>query len=824
MAFAVVRRGRDAAGPRVVEDDRGVHRMEELKQWFSRGVRRARGQRLGLGYIIQRIRRMHPVRQGLSLALLVGLLAMPVLAAASAYQDYLQLRSLGTDAVHHLLAAKEALLPSTSSSGAGCSLTGTASPSASPTAHPAPTATPGSTGGNASAGASLPDAAHVATAQRELGLAQKEFGQLAVILDRPNPTLTLAGGVPSLGTKVTSVRQLVFVGQDVATMGLDLLGAVAPVLANLRGGALSDGTTPLITAPQATQLRDALARSVPMLNDLEARISAIDPNELPVSACQRAEYKHLTAELPKVNGLLAKAPQLFDAAMWFAGVDHPRQFLVQTMDTTELRPTGGFTGQYGVLTASGGRVQMTPLHDVGYIDYNPGFSYTAGRRPPSVYDWWPFPNWGLRDSNLSPDFPTTAQLVLQGFVGESGPAFLQLPSSQMDGVIALTPTPIAHVLLVTGPLQVPDYGETITAANLVDKIHYYQNDPAAIAKQNAICPASSDNSPHTKRKCFTQLVAKLVLDRVRHMSLSQLRQLATILLDDVKDKEIQVYLSNPQYEGLLANYGYASHLTTAPGQDSLMIDQANVSVSKATPYINVTMSDNVVLDAKGGATHHLLITFVNQVDSHFVDGFTTYRDYVRIYVPQQATLLAANGFDTGQPVCWIAPPTHPDEQKPARFAALATCDTGSGFFPDGSLACPQGYWGPGPRSYDAFGGDGHTDMPVENTGWPPNVTSDVAGRAMFGGFVVVPNMCTARLTLTWHVPNVALPSAEVPKNVPGYTLVVERQLSTDIPITINVKPDASVTSMLNRPIQFKGTLDSDKLFTIPRVDTRFGGP
>lgn len=797
--------------------------MEELARWISGTSRRALGRRLGLGYMVRRIQRMHPLRQGLSVALLLGVLSMPALAVASAYQDYLQLRSLGTDAVHHLLAAKDAIIPSTStsSSSSSCSLSGVS-------AKAAPTATPGSgsgaTGSGSTGGPSLPDAAHMATAQRELQLAQQEFNELAIVLSRPNPTLALAGDVPGVGTKVTSVRELVYVGQDVTHMGLTLLGAVAPIVANLRGGALSDASQPLITAPQAAQLRAALASSLPELNDLEARISSIDPNELPVNACQRAEYVHLADQLPQLNSYLSKAPQLFDAAMWFAGVDQPRQFLVQTMDTTELRPTGGFTGQYGVLTASGGRVQMTPLHDVGYIDYNPGWSFTAGKRPPSVFDWWPFPNWGLRDSNLSPDFPTTAQLVLQDFVGENGPAFLQLPTSQMDGVIALTPTPIAHVLLVTGPLQVPDYGETITAANLVDKIHYYQNDPTAIAKENAICPASSDNSPHTKRKCFTQLVAKLVLDRVRHMSLGQLQQLAKILLDDVKNKEIQIYLSNPQYEALLANYSYASHLTTTPGQDSLMIDQANVSVSKATPYINVTMTDNVTLDAKGGATHHLLVTFVNQVGSHFVDGFTTYRDYVRIYVPQQAKLQAANGFDTGKPVCWVAPPSNPKEQEPARFAGLPLCDTGPSFFADGSLSCPPGYWGPGPRSYDAFGGDGHTDMPVEDTGGPPNTTSDVAGRAMFGGYVVVPNLCTARLTLTWYVPNVALPSSAVARNAPGYTYIIERQLSTDIPTTITVQPNASITSMQNRPIHFQGVLNTDTILTIARVGTRIGGP
>ena len=60
------------------------------------------------------------------------------------------------------------------------------------------------------------------------------------MLNHPNPTLTVAGDVPSLGSKVTSVRQLVYVGQDVSRMALNLLGALSPVIANLRSGALTD--------------------------------------------------------------------------------------------------------------------------------------------------------------------------------------------------------------------------------------------------------------------------------------------------------------------------------------------------------------------------------------------------------------------------------------------------------------------------------------------------------------------------------------------------------------------------------------------------------
>jgi hypothetical protein len=40
-------------------------------------------------------------------------------------------------------------------------------------------------------------------------------------------------------------------------------------------------------------------------------------------------------------------------------------------------------------------------------------------------------------------------------------------------------------------------------------------------------------------------------------------------------------------------------------------------------------------------------------------------------------------------------------------------------------------------------------------GPPPQTASDLPGRTMWGGYVVVPQSCTAKLTLLWYVPHVA---------------------------------------------------------------------
>lgn len=767
---------------------------------------------------------MHPLRRLITLALLIGALATPLLAAASAYQDYRQLRTLGQDAITHLLAGKDALMPSTPGTtgalGGSCAVTGTASPQATSTASPAgphaktaptktaPASSAGSTGGS---GLKLPSPQQLADAQRDFSTARSEFQQLAVLLDVPNPTLSIAGSVPSLRGTMSTVRQLVYIGNDAATVGLDLTVAATPVLTRLHNGALADSSQPLITATEATQLRAAILTATSLLGDIQQRAGQVQPSQLPVSACQRAEFVKLTGEIGQARSILTQVPALFDMATWLVGVGQPRHFLIQTMDRAELRPTGGFTGDFGVLTLNGGRVAPFTLRDVNWV-----YNNSLGNAPPHIYSWWPFGNWGLRDANLSPDFPTTAHLEIGLYQKYVARAIGQ--STRVDGVVQLTVVPIAHILQITGPIHMSDYGETVTAANVEQRIHYYQNDFTAIAKEDAICRVNNASKTATTRKCFTGELGTLLEDKVRHLSMSQLTLVVKSILNDMRSHEIQVYVTNPTIESYLLNLGYAGRLSTAAGQDSLMVDQANVSVSKASAYVKVRMSDDVTLDSAGGATHSFTMSIDNDpsVDPTVAaySSITTYRDYVRVYVPQQAQLIWGNGFDTGKPVCWE--PTLTDKPKtkpPKEFAKLPKCP--AFMFGDGSLVCPKGNYAPGPNMTT---GDG-VEWAVDDTGFPTNERSDVSGLAMFGGYVTVPENCTANVTLSWYVPRVAAPASAVGAKSPAYTLRFERQAGTDYPVSITIHPSGAVRTESHHTVTYAGVLEADLTLTVPRPKT-----
>lgn len=650
----------------------------------------------------------------------------------------------------------------------------TTTPSATPT-------TGATTGGSGKKTSSLPDPAHIAAATNDLRAAQQDFQSMADQLDHPDFTLALAGMLPVASSDVRAAQALAHVGVDITQAGLALLGAATPLLTRLHGStSLLSGTQKLITQDDITALQQGMTVAAARLSDASHRLASVDVNSLPLSAHQKTLFQAFVPLLPQVNALLPQASSLIGVAGWLLGVGTPRHFLVQTLDRGEMRATGGFTGQYGVLTLDDGKLAPFSLQDVNCLDYLTGClsnGWIFGRRPPSPYNsWWPFGNWGLRDSNLNADFPTDARLVTDVYYHESG--------QQVDGLIDVSPVAIEDALRITGPIQIPLYGETITADNLEAKLHYYQQDPAAIAKEKKL--SAGDNST-SSRKRFTQLVGQLLQDRVKALPMSALATLATRMLFDMRSKDLEVYFNNPDAEKLLTQLHIDGAVNTAPDTDGYLLIQSNVSVSKATNFVKVTQADNVTLDDKGGATHHLTLTFSANYTYNQVYGYLTYRDYLRIYTPPQSKLLSGDGFDTGKPLCWgpyassetstpkptptpsvtptpTATPTgtptptptatpKPTPTVPAMFGSVGGCPANP--YPHGELVCPPGHYQPGPQAPNQFGSDGYLPWANDKLGPPPNTTSDTVGRAMFAGYVVVPDSCTATVTLSWYTPNVA---------------------------------------------------------------------
>lgn len=694
------------------------------------------------------------------LALLI-VTALPLGAGLAAYSEYNNVSALAHDALNNLLAAKALLHFSKSDPTAALNI------------------------------------ANLQQAQGEFETSENDFVQLQQLVNRPDVQSAVEQFAPQYASKLGMAQHLVQVGLDVTRMG-DELSGLGLIAANiLHSSPLSSSSNkPLISAADIAAAEAGITHSLYYLNDVQSQMSQVSLNELPISASQKAEFSSLMSQLPGIQSQLTQVQSDVGMVAWLLGVGQTRRFLVQTMDSAELRPGGGFTGDYGVLQISNGRMSPFTLIDVTLLDYAENGT-AIGRTAPPGYSWMNFGNWGVRDSNLSSDFPTTARMTMQLFEQEGG--------GPVDGDIALTPAVIAHVMYATGPIKVPGYNVTVTPQNLEYWIHYYQQNPIAISQEKQI----SGNYSHSGRKAFTGALGQLLLARLRHLPPSKLMGVFKQALKDIQSRDLEIYFNNPTAEGWLAQHGYSGSISTFSHVDGFDVSQANISISKASQYVHTTLEDDVTLDASGGATHNLTIT-LNYQQTGPVYGYDTYADYIRVYAPADATLLSGDGFDTGHALCTpkgtsnVPPGTStPSGGKPP--ANSSNCAQYNTMFPSAARYCPNNDYALGERGYIA--GKGYTLWPYDSLSGPTELSSDLPGRAMWGGLTETPKNCISYITLSWYVPH----AVRKVHGQPVYTFLFQKQsgLSPTLIVSINASAVKGLKSYI-----YNHTVNDDRQFTL----------
>src|SRR6266516_513123 len=319
---------------------------------------------------------------------------------------------------------------------------------------------------------------------------------------------------------------------------------------------------------------------------------------------------------PMIQGWLDTVEQLLPVAPTLLGIGTPANYLVEVLDSTELRPGGGFIGNYGIVSLTGGRLASAHITDVDLLDRP--FEAAGHVIPyPPAYSWFNLvPSWSLRDSNLDADFPTAARYGEQNYTKEGG-------SIPVQGVIAITPALIERVLAITGPIAVPEYHETITAENLIARIHYYQLGGSAAGEGSDLIPSPDGHS--SLRKRFTELLAEHLLARIHQLPTSDLSKYLQLMVNSVHSKDLQLYFNSDTAESVLHRLQLDAAIQS-PAGDSLFVVDANVSGNKSNSFITNTLDDQVTIDSAGNAIHHASIQYAWTTPGPIYGG-SQYRDF-----------------------------------------------------------------------------------------------------------------------------------------------------------------------------------------------------
>ncbi len=461
--------------------------------------------------------------------------------------------------------------------------------------------------------------------------AENDFAQLQVTMQSVPGISTL---LPVYGSRIAAAFHLVPLALAAAQAGIAACDVLDVLIArfhdplNTHQGGLTMADFAAIDT-QAAKIKAAFAI-------IEREAGQLQPGELQFEPGLSQEVAALQRNLPTIKAWVEAISQLLPALPTLLGVSQPTNYLIEVLDSTELRPGGGFVGNYGIATLAGGRLQTAHITDVDLLDY----PFSASGKAiafPVQYQWFAhalaLKKWSLRDSDLDADFPTDARYAEQNYHIEGGTAALQ-------GVVAITPMLIEQIMTVTGPISVPEYNEVVTASNLVARIHFHQlGGRAAGEGSDRIASADGHSS---LRKRFTELLAEHLLARVRQLSLSQQFKLLQIVWQAVRTKDIQLYFNQRGAEQALHQLQLDAAIQPTPA-DGFMVVDANVYPSKANSFIVNTLHDEVTIDAAGNALHHTTLSYAWILPGQNY-GSPVYGDYVRVYLPQGSVMQSQQGW------------------------------------------------------------------------------------------------------------------------------------------------------------------------------------
>lgn len=433
--------------------------------------------------------------------------------------------------------------------------------------------------------------------------------------------------IPGVGTQIKTMDHLLLAGKNL-TSGASKLTNLAVKMNSVIAEKEGDVTFADISTEDKHELLKTLQESSPDLvgvkADIELAVLLIE--EIPEEGLLKPIKDALAPvkqQLPLLEALISQVIPAAQSLPTIAGYPTEKTYLFLLQNNRELRPTGGFIGTYGVLKVKDGEIVTFTTEDVYNLDL-PAQDIVTEVPPGPMAHYLNSNKWFFRDINWSPDFPTTAQKAESKYHEEGG------PEAHFDGVIAVTPSFIESLLLLTGPIKAG--GIEFTDKNFFEKLEtqvefgYYEQ---GIDLEN--------------RKDIIAELSKNLMDEVFGLPKSRFQDLWETFVANVDEKQILIYLDDPLTQQLVIEENWAGEMKEY-SSDYLQFVDANLAALKTDEKMKRHVTYTVAKE-NGKYIGVAEMKYTNTTTS-IGKLYTRYRTYTRIYVPKGSELLSHEGFLT----------------------------------------------------------------------------------------------------------------------------------------------------------------------------------
>lgn len=405
---------------------------------------------------------------------------------------------------------------------------------------------------------------------------------------------------------------------------------------------------------RVTQIVKILDKSLPFLGQIESnlqtasdKVKNIDTDKYPDKIKNKTIKKNLQVvknfiqgaaiAVKNGKGALTVVPQAL-------GVPSAKNYLLLFQNDKEIRATGGFITAYATLSVDHGQIKSTTSDDIYKLDeklLNVCLTKICPLTPPApIVKYLPEVSgkarsaWSLRDSNISPDLPTSAKQFekMYQLLGEGLP---------FDGIIYIDTQVVESLIEVTGPIDVynTNYSAQIDKRCNCPNVIYELESYAEIAAKG-----------EKDRKAILGVLMQQILARSVGADVEKLPQLIDIITTMANKKHVMFYMHDQPTEQALSDLNWTGDIKNYDG-DYLHINDSNFAGGKSNLYVEQTVTQEINKQSDGTITKKITIEYKNpQQFNSWLNGIN--RDYVRFYVPLGSKLISAKGSD--EPVTTIA--------------------------------------------------------------------------------------------------------------------------------------------------------------------------
>ncbi len=265
--------------------------------------------------------------------------------------------------------------------------------------------------------------------------------------------------------------------------------------------------------------------------------------------------------------------------------DRVRVFMVLLQNNHELRPGGGFLGQYAIIKIKNGSIISTFVEDANLLDQRIKNADIKITPPWPLTRYSQIKRWMLRDSNFSPDFP---------FNAEKAEYFYRLGGGRekFDGVFAVNSDVFNHALELTGPITMPVDSFALVDGTFVKKTDSktFTSDNGTLALEEAVekqflvnddieIPAAFKEA----RKNVMKLIAAEMVKRLNHID--NIPKIAQFAQSELRNKDIMLFFHDANLQALVESVHWDGGVTEDWTGDYLMVVDTNLGALKSDFYM-----------------------------------------------------------------------------------------------------------------------------------------------------------------------------------------------------------------------------------------------